>query len=302
MTNSEIRHCAFAYLLTLTLALAVWLAAVAPLKSRWDQHKLRTSSLQAKVKLAEEQALAAKHSSQNLHHTLQSLVAAGSLIKVALPGEAGHLLQGQAKQALQSASATILQLRPSTYRHSPWLMQSRLEISFRIVPNQIETLLASLSDRTSVLHVETISLRRSMSAGNAGQFPILEATLTLALWHMSKSLMELAGNITGPATDPDQSSLPKETRPSSWSARLAGLFDAAYRARLSNLSREHYRLSAITMSSDARIAVIADVETGTTRRLREGDMLDAWKIGEINAAEVTLVHGERREKLLLQRK
>jgi len=80
---------------------------------------------------------------------------------------------------------------------------------------------------------------------------------------------------------------------------LAGLFDARLRDRMRDARPEHYRLVAITLSSNAQVAVIADPLSNVTRRMRVNERLDDWRIEAIEKDGVTLTRGQQTTRLEL---
>lgn len=48
------------------------------------------------------------------------------------------------------------------------------------------------------------------------------------------------------------------------------------------------RLSAVTVSSDLRVAVIRDLDSGNTRRVREGEKLNDWTIKRVHSDQIVL--------------
>ncbi|MBT8115946.1 MAG: type II secretion system protein M, partial [Arenicella sp.] len=207
----------------------------------------------------------------------------------------GHQLQTSVKQALQQASATVLEIRPRSMSESRWLNESQLDVSFSIPAVKLESLFKALERQRPLLHIKLMSLREATHS-TAGALQ-LEARLTVSARSVSDSLSRFFSGSTASnenilEVDDSASTLPE----------LAGLFNAAHREKLRNPSAEHYRLSAVSLSANARIAIIADLQSGATRRMQEGELLDGWKITAIKSDSVYLQSGKLTANLRLQKK
>lgn len=72
------------------------------------------------------------------------------------------------------------------------------------------------------------------------------------------------------------------------------LFEPERRPRLPERIEEpvpdapRVRLSAVSVSSDVRIAVVQELDSGRTRRVREGERLSAWTIAEVQPDQIVL--------------
>lgn len=53
------------------------------------------------------------------------------------------------------------------------------------------------------------------------------------------------------------------------------------------------RLSAVSISSDVRIAVIKELDSGRTRRVREGETLNLWTIKHVHPRQIVLQWKDR---------
>lgn len=53
------------------------------------------------------------------------------------------------------------------------------------------------------------------------------------------------------------------------------------------------RLSAVSISSDVRVAVIKDLDSGRTQRVREGEMLNLWTIKHVHPRQIVLQWNDR---------
>lgn len=53
------------------------------------------------------------------------------------------------------------------------------------------------------------------------------------------------------------------------------------------------RLSAVTVSSNVRVAVIKQLDTGDTRRVREGEKLNQWTVKRVLRNQIVLQWKER---------
>lgn len=53
------------------------------------------------------------------------------------------------------------------------------------------------------------------------------------------------------------------------------------------------QLSAVSVSSEIRVAVIRDLDSGRTRRIREGEKLNEWTVKRVQGDEIVLQWKER---------
>lgn len=53
------------------------------------------------------------------------------------------------------------------------------------------------------------------------------------------------------------------------------------------------RLSAVSISSNIRVAVIKDLDSGGTRRVREGEKLNDWTVKRVHGDEIVLQWKDR---------
>ena len=296
MKITNLRHTGLAYVLLAAILCAVWLLAVSPLLAVWHQHQARSSALAVEIADIKAGSAHTQASLAGWKDEVKTLIADGSLAGLSRPGEAAHRLQMVTKLALAQASAKVSQLRPETTAFSPWLVQSKLTIDFRINSSKLDRLLQQLASNSPGLQLESLNLRR-LASSTPGNPADLEASAQTTLWFMSEALEKLMSPVDKPEAD-DSVTAQSYDQP----ARLAGLFDATYRSRLQKPDTGDYRLTAITLSADSRIAVITDLATGISRRLREGDMLDGWKILAIGSSSVKLAAGEQLGRLDLQKK
>lgn len=54
------------------------------------------------------------------------------------------------------------------------------------------------------------------------------------------------------------------------------------------------RLSAITISNSVRVAVVRDIESNQTRRIREGDVVGEWLVDKVGRNSVILTAQDQR--------
>jgi hypothetical protein len=59
------------------------------------------------------------------------------------------------------------------------------------------------------------------------------------------------------------------------------------------------RLSAVSVSSDVRIAVVEELDSGRTRRVREGERLSAWTIERVHPDQIVLRWKDRQTTIPL---
>lgn len=59
------------------------------------------------------------------------------------------------------------------------------------------------------------------------------------------------------------------------------------------------RLSAVSVSSDVRIAVVEELDSGRTRRVREGERLSDWTIERVHSDQIVLRWKDRQTTIPL---
>ncbi len=165
----------------------------------------------------------------------------------------------------------------------------------------------SIASIKPAVKIETLSLRQSMTVMGGNKNP-LDATLVLSVAYLDERFVkrlklagmdvskfnrdgmqqaDRAGNDQAPTVSPAAVS------------HLLGLFDPQFRQRLIDPGPDQYRLAAITLSKNAQVAVIADLLTNTTYRLRVGEFLHDWRIESIEQDGVSLVRAEQTVMLKL---
>lgn len=106
--------------------------------------------------------------------------------------------------------------------------------------------------------------------------------------------------VSGPPTEPAPAGLwtvPETSSPDAASPSLIverDLFQPERRPPVAERIEEpvpdppRVRLSAVSVSSDVRIAVVEELDSGRTRRLREGESLNHWTIKHVRPDQIVL--------------
>lgn len=307
---SSLRHTALAYLLLVAAFAVVTKLLIAPSYLDWQAKRTNSFALQHEVSAAEAELARVEHARRALVSQMSSLLSAKKLVYAEHASAAGHRVQQITKSAFSAQGATISQLRPSDEMQSNGLSKSRLEISFSVASESLQPLLKALSKTVPSLHIDLVSLRSTpgLLDGARAAKPInLEGSMNVEMWYLDKSTINqgslLASDINGlsqrslNSTEQAQASIAVASEPNV----LAGLFDQNTRLRFLAPSLDHYRLAAITVSQNSRIAVIANTLDGETRRLRQGELLDVWRIESIDSNRVSLSFADRTDVLNLNR-
>jgi hypothetical protein len=289
---SKNRHTALAYLLlAVTLLLLLNFFAMPVVSNLSSQYKANRV-LQNELLAIQHQLTKTEQTKASVKLETQAMIDKGRLVYAAKASDAGHQLQVLLKSLMQIHSVNIRQLRPSNEILSEGLSKSRLELSFELPIESLNGVLTSLSESRPRLDIELISLRGNKKYLSNTKNR-LEVSLHVAMWYTSGALfatsddLDLSVNVNHSSTIDAQANI------------LAGLFDANVRSRFSSPSPAHYRLAALNISQNSRIAIIANSDDGKIRRLEPGDMLDDWQVETVTSSGVSLKIGERRETLSL---
>ena len=310
---SSKRDVILAYLLLLLVIFLLVNAVYLPAYSKWQSERLAVQSIQADIENANAQLIGEDEQKRLLASKLKSLFSQGALSTERRPSDAAHYLQLHIKQLLEPHKVQLIQLNPSNRSLASGLSQSSLELSARMTPESLLPLLSSIAASTPSIEVELINIRNnSKSLDNASHS--LEVSMKVTMLHISDSspIWSALGNqdmmlkeqltgkdvlFDGELADNERDSLVAAHTPN----HLVGLFDSKVRVRFISPSAKHYRVAAINISKSARVAIIANVDDGKTRRLKQGDLLDVWRIESIDSNGVTLAYKQRREVLGLSR-
>ena len=295
------RHAALAYLLLFSiLALLVNFLLAPLLANLGSQHQANRSS-QKQVQALQRQLSEAEQNNLSAELAMQTMLESGELIYAPKASIAGHQLQELLKSVLQNHSVTISQLRPTDETFSGGLSKSRLELNIQVPTESLEGLLVSLSQSRAKLHIELIGLRSNerrnekfLAKTNTTKHNSLEINLVVAMWYTDDITYANTQALTLPID-----SLGTYAAINSQPNVLAGLFDQGTRLRFRSPDLKLYRLAAINISQNSRIAIIANNSDGRIRRLEPGDMLDAWQVEAIDSNGVSLKIGERQGRLSL---
>ncbi len=286
------RHTLLAYILLLAITLLVIELVIAPVFANWQSQQQTTQALADDVVEARSTLSEIEQASTSAASEFATLFDSGAIGTTSHASDATHRLQERIKAVLNPRSATITQMRPSTEEEPDGLLKSKLEIDLRTNAESISLIFQALSRGKHSLHVEFINIRSTAGLSQDLQND-LDMTLSLVAWFMIGSSAEdnSADMITGQNIE---SNVQENTN-------LAGLFDQGARARFRSPSVDHYRLAAINVSKNSRTAIIANLVGGKTRRLKQGELLDAWLVESITSNGVTLAIGDKRELLTLSR-
>jgi len=291
------RHATLAYLLVFSILALLVNFLLVPLAANLSSQNKANRALQKQVQALQIQLSEAEKSNASAELAMKAMLGTGELVYASKASIAGHRLQERLKAVLQSRSVTISQLRPSNEIVSEGLAKSRLELNFQVPTESLKGLLVSLSQSRPKLHIELISLRSNekyLTKTNTAKHTSLEVNLAVVMWYTDDNSFANTDALAS-STDPVDTNETYNSQPNV----LAGLFDQDTRSRFRSPSLKHYRLAAINISENSRIAIIANNSDGKIRRLESGDMLDAWRVEAIDSNGVSLEIGERRETLRL---
>ncbi|RBP47139.1 GspMb/PilO family protein [Arenicella xantha] len=303
ISRSQLSQSVLAYLLLAAALWLLWSVAVRPVLSSFESHRQHTNSLRAALDEQRNQQQSNAGMSQLLESGLRDKFARGDLSSSAIGSLVGHHLQESVKALFVNHDASISSLRPSIDEHDDAVSRARLEINFRIKSEQLDSLLPMLDTLRPKLQFELLSLRRhDLRAANTPSFE-LDGTAVVFVAYISESLRARAVSagvrpVVFDIVSPQEIDSQSKSRPGS-RTQVVGLFDADYRQQLENPSAGHYRLSAISMSSNSQTAIIADTRTGQSYRVTIGDFIQAWTVTEIQANSVVLTSGEATATLSL---
>jgi len=155
-----------------------------------------------------------------------------------------------------------------------------------------------------------LSIRSRARYSNGSRTTDLEANVTLVMWYVERgsSIAELLSENNYLDTEDfllAEGSLSAEGSPSAEGSSLrsegqialVGLFDPNARKRLLYPSIEYYRVAAINISNNARIAVVTINNGEKSFRLKQGDLLDVWRVESIDTEGVRLSYKDQQQSL-----
>lgn len=300
----RVRQIVSAYALLFGFAWVAWALVLSTIWTALGQHVATTRVLEQKLEQQQKQSRRQANQVEQLQNGLSAALANGQVSTAEEANLVNHQLQEAIKEIFARHGAAISSLSPSTDSRDEGLSRARLEINFNVSGARVDDLLWSLESVKPTLHFEVLSLRRvDRAQAGKGDFQ-LEVNLVLYVVYLNPAFRDNLVHqginsmvFQTPIVAAVEPIKPVLERPVS--ANIVGLFDAEIRRRLQNPSADQYRLSAISLSSTARVAVIADIVTGTSHRVREGDSIHAWRIESIAANQVELVSGQQRIQLAL---
>ncbi len=82
--------------------------------------------------------------------------------------------------------------------------------------------------------------------------------------------------------------------------RLTALFDTATRTKFLSPQVTHYRVAAITVTEQNRMAVVIDNSSGESYRVKVGDFIDAWAVRAIEPDHIRIQAGALETRMTLQ--
>jgi hypothetical protein len=229
---------------------------------------------------------AANIAQAELNHRLTSLALDGN-ISLANPDVTVHHFQMTVKSLLSQHGISLKQLVSTRNELTPDLFELSLELSFQASPQAIQSLLEDFTQVSSKARIGLFSLRNSVP--DISGSTKLEGRLIV--FTLSHGVSQLA------LPESTDQSFPKRANP----YRLSTLFDPVARLRFNNPDTNYYRVAALTVSEQGRVAVLIDIASGNSIRVQEGDFLDAWRVDKIHTGRVLLSVGERSGELRLDK-
>ncbi len=316
------RHIFLAYLILLGLLFLILKLALQPAYNDWQSAVQHTISMQAELRSSQDQFAQLKRNKAKNISEIAYLINSDSISFASNATDAGHRLQQRIKQLLKPHSAVISQLRPNSEILASGLAKSELELNIRMPNESLQPLLDSLAEGVPRLHIELLSIRNSARYSTDSRTADLDIRVKLVMWYVergtsiAKLLIEnnyfdaegfslAEGSLLAEGSSPAEGSLLAEgsisaegSSPRSHEQNtLVGLFDLNARKRLSSPSIDHYRVAAINISNNARIAVVTINDTEKSLRLKQGDLLDVWHVESIDTDGVSLRYKDQLQSL-----
>jgi len=305
-TKSLVVQGVTAYVLLAMLLWGVYTLIVKPVTASWSANYAITETLQAKLNAQQNKGSELATKTQRLQQKIERMTAQGGVSTLTDASLLSHQLQEMVKQLLSQHAAKVVQLKPGISVGADALSRSNLDIRFRVNASNIDGLLEAFANVRPEIRIELLSLRHAATSLTKPNDVPLDGSLNLSVLFFNEplvaSLASSGVNLSvlnqALAEEPGAMVL-GEVNVSELTPYLAGLFDARLRDRMRDARPEHYRLVAITLSSNAQVAVIADPLSNVTRRMRVNERLDDWRIEAIEKDGVTLTRGQQTTRLEL---
>ena len=298
--SKPLRHALAAYLALLITTWLLFVLLVLPIWADWQGVRQQAQQMQAALNARQQKVASAAEMNAGLEQKLVSLALLGEVI-IASPEQATHHFQTAVKSVLQKHGGEAKRLTPSRREISSGLFEISLELTFHAEPETIQWMLEDLARSQSKAQIELLSLRKtvlSTSYGNGIANAVLEGRLIVSTLSASAPALPrgIDVNALQPITQDSQDGVLEAVIGPN---RLASLFDPSIRLKFIAPDIGDYRVAAITVTEQSRIAVIMDEASGKTFRLREGDFLHAWKVVKIDPAKVRLLAANKAGELKL---
>lgn len=286
------RQSLLAYLLLLGITVGFLSRVIQPGYSNWQAIQQQSDELRRAIDAHTATHAAVRVQNTQVQKALKAMVEQGELL-AASPNQAAHSWQAAIKAMLRDAGVNLTALTPSQEQLGLEAAVLRLDLSFLTEAAALESLLAGFTQAPTKARIDLLSMRVANSQTSSARVapPMLEGRLVVST---------LSANVYANASlAPDSRDIPipvKPTRPN----RLSGLFDPATRLKFLTPQVAHYRVAAITVTEQSRMAVVIDSLSERTYRVQVGDFIDAWRVQAIERDRIRVQAGDSLAEMRLQ--
>ncbi len=292
--NATWRQSVLAYLLLFGLTAGLVNGVFAPRYSAWLAIKQHNAQLRQAIDVHNAAHRQASERYAQVDQALKSLFESGELLAFDA-NRAAHDWQVAIKTVLRDAGVNLTSFTPRQEQLGLEAAVLRLELSFLAEPKTLRSILAGFTQVPGKARVELLSLR-------AATPPTSEDLAAVRLLEGRMVVSTLSANLTSAAPHELTSWLTPTTTPVSKSVpnRLTSLFDTTTRLKFLSPQVTHYRVAAITVTEQNRMAVVIDNHSGASYRVQVGDFIDAWVVRAIERDHIRVQAGDAITQIKLQ--